>query len=111
MGRLIVYGFHSMLSKTGNKNWVKLAIDYLKTPRFNPIDMTNENKSVMAFNLSYLFEENHILQIAMNELLEWFDKKWLTSPQIKTYPFENIQEAHKNIESAQTVGKLVLVTK
>src|SRR5262249_43416666 len=42
-GRLVIYGFHTMM--TPNKpNWPKLAFDWLRTPRFDPLAMTNENK-------------------------------------------------------------------
>ena len=44
LGRLVVYGFHSMLPKRGGVlgccEWLKMAMDYLRTPRFNPLDMT-----------------------------------------------------------------------
>ena len=54
----MVYGFHSMFSKgLGKPNWFKLLWDYLRTPRFNPLQMTNDNHSVLAFNLSYLFDK------------------------------------------------------
>lgn len=48
-GKLVVYGFHSMLPRGGGRpNWLKLAYDYLRTPRFNPLDLTNDNRSVLA---------------------------------------------------------------
>ena len=33
-GRLLVYGFHSMLPRNGRLNWPRLALDWLRTPRF-----------------------------------------------------------------------------
>ena len=68
-GRLIVYGFHSMLPRSGGVlgvwEWLKMAWDYVWTPRFNPLDMTATNRSVMAFNLSFLFSQQDVLQRAM----------------------------------------------
>jgi hypothetical protein len=58
-----VKGFHSMIPKSGGvPNWLKLIWDYLWTPRFNPLDMTGANKSVLAFNLSYLFHKIDIFE-------------------------------------------------
>ena len=55
-GKLVVYGFHSMFSKgRGKPDWLKLLWDYWRTPRFNPLQMTKGNHSVLAFNLSYMF--------------------------------------------------------
>ena len=66
-GKLVVYGFHSMMPRSGGRpNWPKLAADYLRTPRFNPLTMTNDSKSVLAFNLSYLFDRYEILELAMS---------------------------------------------
>ena len=109
-GKLVVYGFHSMMPKTGGKpNWPKLALDYIRTPRFNPLDMTNDSKSVMAFNLSYLFDRTELLQEAMRDILSWLDAKEIAAPQVTTYPLADVARAHADIESGKTTGKLVLV--
>lgn len=110
MGKLVIYGFHSMFSRNrGTPNWLKLGWDYLRTPRFNPLTLTDQNKSVLAFNLSYLFDRLDRLEIAMNQILSWIDAGKLRMPTIKSYPFEQVANAHRDLESAQTVGKLILV--
>ena len=71
-GKLMVYGAHSMFPKTGGKvNWPKLVKDFLRTPRFNPLDMTSQNKSLITFNLSFLFGKEDLFQEAMRDLLKW----------------------------------------
>ncbi|MGB0591169.1 MAG: synaptic vesicle VAT-1 family membrane protein [Myxococcota bacterium] len=110
-GKLVVYGFHSMMPRKGGKpKWLKLAIDYFKTPRFNPLDMTGSNRSVLAFNLSYLFDRSDILQEVMVAVCERFDEGRLTPMACTTYDFERVADAHRDLESAQTIGKLVLLT-
>lgn len=110
-GRLVIYGFHTMMPKQGGRpNWPKLALDWLRTPRFNPLELTNANKSVMAFNLSYLFERKDILSEAMGSLMTGLEKGELRPHAVERVPFERVAEAHRRIESGQTVGKLVLVT-
>jgi NADPH:quinone reductase-like Zn-dependent oxidoreductase len=109
-GRLVVYGFHSMLPRAGGRpDWVKLAMDWLRTPRFNPIDMTNANKSVMAFNLSYLFEHKAALVPALEQMLAWVEEGKLAPPPVTEYPLGEVARAHAAIESGKTVGKLVLI--
>lgn len=108
-GKLIVYGAHSMFPKKGGRvNWIKLVIDYLKTPRFNPLDLTSDNKSVVGFNLSFLFERKDLLNEAFSDLLKWYEEGKIRIPKIKTYPLEEVGVAHKELESGKTVGKLVL---
>jgi len=109
-GKLVIYGFHSMMPRQGGKpKWLKLAWDWLRTPRYNPLTLTNDNTSVLAFNLSYLFEQKEILAEAMSRLLTWVEEGKLVAPPVKQFPLDQVAEAHRAIESGTTVGKLVLV--
>ncbi len=109
-GKLVVYGFHSMLPRQGGRpNWAKLVLDWVRTPRFNPLQLTKENRSVLGFNLSYLFGRADILEQAMRDLLGWLAAGKLTPLEVTPYPLDKVADAHKAIESGQTVGKLALI--
>lgn len=108
-GKLVVYGFHTMFSKgMGRPNWFKMIWEYLKIPRFNPLYMTNENRSILAFNLSYMFHKIHVLRPAMEQIFQWVEEGKLKAPKIKTYPLEQAADAQRDLESGQTIGKLIL---
>lgn len=111
-GKLIIYGFHSMFPKSGGKpNYLKLAVDYLfRTPRFNPLSLTNDNKSIMAFNLSYLFNRYDLVKEGSENLLKWLGERKITPPEVTLFPFHEVAQAHAKLESGQTIGKLVLKT-
>ncbi len=110
-GRLVIYGFHSMMKLgAGKPSWPKLAVAWLRTPRFNPLDLTNDNKSVMAFNLSYLFEEREILAEAIDRLMGLVKRGAIAPPPTRAFPFASVAEAHRAIETGRTTGKLVLTT-
>ncbi len=109
-GRLVVYGHHSMLPrKRGRPNWPVLAWKALRVPRFDPLRMTEENKSVMAFNLSYLFEEEALLVRAMGQVLAWAGAGTITPPPVRTWPLREAAEAHRALETGTTTGKLALL--
>lgn len=110
-GRLVVYGFHTMFRQGGSgwPNPMRLAWGWLRTPRFDPLDMTSSNKSVMAFNLSFLFPRQDLLAEGMAELLEAVEQGALRPPPIQTFPLTAVAEAHRALESGRTVGKLVLL--
>lgn len=109
-GRLVVYGFATMLPKNGKRiNWIRLAIDWLRTPRFNPLALTNDNRSVMGFNLSYLFSQDALLAASMDRLLALVDEGVLEPPQVTRYALDDVGTAQGDLESGQTIGKLVLV--
>jgi len=108
-GKLVVYGFHSMLPREGGRpRWARLAADWLRTPRFNPLALTNDNASVLAFNLSYLFERRDVLEEGMARLLAWVEQGRLVAPPVTRYPLAQVADAHRALESGRTVGKLVL---
>ncbi len=108
-GKLVAYGFHSMLSKRGGfPNYFKLAYEYLRIPRWSPLNMTNENKSLIAFNLSYLFDRMDLLKESMQDLMDWVAEGKIQAPALQTYPFEKVADAHRALESGKTVGKLIL---
>ena len=110
-GKLVIYGFHTMLPRgRGKPSWPKLAWSWLRTPRFNPLRLTGENRSVMGFNLSYLFERKDILRESLEQLLGWLDAGQLHALPVTPYPFDQVADAHRDLESGQTVGKLILTT-
>ncbi|UCG08376.1 MAG: zinc-binding dehydrogenase [Desulfobacterales bacterium] len=109
MGKLVAYGFHSMLSKRGGfPNYFKLAVEYLRVPRFNPLNMTGENKSLIAFNLSYLFHRTDLLDNAMHDLVTWVEEGKIKAPAVLPFAYDKVADAHRALESGTTVGKLIL---
>jgi synaptic vesicle membrane protein VAT-1 len=109
-GRLIVYGFSSMLPRGGKGvSWLRLAWHWLLTPRFSPLALTGDNRSVMGFNLSYLFDRTDLLAQGMACILPWAESGVLRPPPVTTFPLAEAAAAHRAIESGRTVGKLVLV--
>jgi len=112
VGKLVVYGFHSMLPQRGGvPHKLRLALDYLRTPRFSPFDLTTKNRSILGFNLSFLFDKTTVLQQGMKQILQWLEAGELQPPAVTTYPLEAVAEAHRALESGQTTGKLVLLCK
>ena len=110
VGKLVVYGFHGMLqTRNGAPNRFRLLLDFLRTPRFSPFDLTTRNRSVLGFNLSYLFDRADMLQRGMSEILDWVATGRLRLARVTPYPLEAVAEAHRALESGQTTGKLVLV--
>ena len=108
-GRLVVYGFASMLARgAGRPNPLRLLWGWLRTPRFDPLAMTENNRSVLAFNLSYLFEERTLLEEGMGRLLGWLREGRIRLPEPACTPLARAADAHRDLQSGRTTGKLVL---
>ena len=110
-GKLLVYGFHTLLPKRGGRiNYLKAALGLLKMPRFNPLAMTTENKGVVAFNLSFLFGRTDLLHAAVNDLTTWMETGSIQVPKVRSFALADVAHAHRALESGETTGKLVLRT-
>ena len=109
-GRLVVYGFTGMLTRgSARPNWLKLAWDYLRLPRFHPLQMVDANKGVIAFNLSYLFEQEGLLQEAMTRMLSELQAGSLQPLPVTEFALSDAPKAHRALQSGTTVGKLALI--
>lgn len=109
-GKLVVYGFHTMFRRGAQRpSWPRLVWGWLRLPRFNPVDMTGANKSLLAFNLSYLFDRTDFLTEAMTQLLAWQADGRLPAPPVTTFALDRVADAHRALESGMTTGKLVLL--
>jgi NADPH:quinone reductase-like Zn-dependent oxidoreductase len=109
-GKLIVYGSHGILPQnaTGRMNYLKAAIGLIRMPRFDPMSLITENKSVVGFNLSFLFDRDELLEDGMTALLDMLKTGRIGPPKITKFPIERASEAHRLIESGQSTGKIVL---
>ncbi len=108
-GKLVTYGFHSMIPRKGGRlDYVKAALGLLRMPRFRPFDLVKENRSVIGFNLSFLFERRDLFEEAFGDLLAWIDDGTLAPPAVTTFPLADVARAHQLLESGQTTGKLIL---
>ncbi|MGQ0614622.1 MAG: zinc-binding dehydrogenase [Planctomycetaceae bacterium] len=108
-GRLVVYGFASMLARSAARpNPLRLLWGWLRTPRFNPLTMTERNLGVLAFDLSYLFEERALLEEGMGRLLRWLREGRIRLPEPACTPLARAAGAHRDLQSGRTTGKLVL---
>jgi NADPH:quinone reductase-like Zn-dependent oxidoreductase len=108
-GRLVIYGFHTMLSHGGFPNPLKLLFQYLRTPRFNPLDMVDRNASVLAFNLSYLFEQSALFQIAMDDLSQKLASGAIRPLAVNEHALSEAGAAQRALQSGKTTGKLALI--
>jgi NADPH:quinone reductase-like Zn-dependent oxidoreductase len=109
MGRLVIYGFTSMMSHGGVPNPLRLLIQYLRTPRFNPLEMIDRNVAVFAFNLSYLFQELGLYRRTMSELLRRLEAGEISPLAVTPYSLADAAAAHRALQSGSTQAKLVLI--
>lgn len=107
MGRMVVYGSAQYASPGARPNYLKMAWLYLTRPKIDVQNMTNLNKSVMAFNLIHLYERAPIL----HQILAEIEALNLAPPLVgHTFEFDELPEAIRLFQTGKTVGKVVIHT-
>ncbi|MCS6928207.1 MAG: zinc-binding dehydrogenase [Saprospiraceae bacterium] len=107
MGRMIVAGSSRYASVGDRPNLFRLLWHYLTRPKIDPQALPEQNRSLMGFNLIYLYERIEMLP----PILEHLEQMHLTPPHVgHTFSFEHLKEAIRLFQSGQTVGKVVVQT-
>lgn len=108
-GRLVVYGFADIIPRGQSRpSLLRLALNYLRVPKFSPLDMTASNRAVMGFNVVFLFHKLELADKAMTDILRWIGEGRVQKLPVTAFPLEKVADAHRAIESGTTQGKLVL---
>ncbi|HAA13522.1 MAG TPA: zinc-binding dehydrogenase [Cytophagales bacterium] len=105
MGRMVSFG-SARFQNTGNApNLLRAAWQWYTRPKIDPMSMTTTNRSLMAFNLIYLFERAHLMHQYLGEISEM----GIGAPHVgHTFPFEELHEAVRLFSTGATVGKVVV---
>jgi alcohol dehydrogenase len=105
MGRMIVYG-SARYAHTGTRpNYFHLILKYLSRPRIDPQKLIESNRSVMGFNLIYLFHHADL----MHALLDDLHGMPLGKPHVgHHFGVEEMKEALHMFQSGSTTGKVVI---
>ena len=48
--------------------------------------MVTENRAVLGFNLSFLFDRTDVLHTSMNQLLQWYEEGRIKVMAVQQYP-------------------------
>ena len=105
MGRLVAYGSAQFTPASHRPNYISLAFRYLLRPRVDPLTMIKSNKSVMAFNLIWIYEQKEL----MYEMLRDIEALRLPPPVVgHRFDFSQMAEALALFQSGKTTGKVVL---
>jgi alcohol dehydrogenase len=104
-GRHVLYGAADLMPKGAHPDYLRLALKYLRRPRLDPLRMMAENRSVMAFNLIWLWEQADRLSRAYDRLAPLVH----SPPYIgRRFAFADAPAALRYLQSGESIGKVVL---
>lgn len=107
-GRLITFGATRYMTSTDKPSLFHLARNFLTRPTIDPEKMISDNKAVMGFNLIWLTDKLDALNEEVDELMAL---GWESNPPHvgKTFPFCELDQAVRFLQSGQNVGKVVVI--
>jgi len=104
-GRIIIYGGAHFMSQSSRPNYLKVFYKYLTRPKVDPLSLSNENKSIMGFNLIYLWDRPDELNNMALEIL----RMNLQRPYVgKVFSFDKLISALKYFQTGKSIGKVVV---
>ena len=105
MGRMVVYGNASFSSHGAKPDYPRLIWKYLKRPKIDPLRLPTQNKSLMGFNLIYLYEQTDM----MHQMLQELQALQLKPQHVgHVYSFAEMHEAIHLFQQGKTIGKVVV---
>jgi NADPH:quinone reductase-like Zn-dependent oxidoreductase len=104
-GRIIIYGGAQFMSHSSRPNYLNVLYKYLTRPKVDPLSLSNINKSVMGFNLIYLWDRPDELNNMAIEIL----RMNLQRPYVgKVFPFDKLISALKYFQTGRSIGKVIV---
>ncbi|MBL4797217.1 MAG: zinc-binding dehydrogenase [Oleispira sp.] len=106
MGRLVVFGAAEFTPGKNRPNYLTAVWKYLRRPKYDVMGMISENRSVMAFNLIWLWDQIELMKV----LLENMMAVEITPPHVgHEFSFDQAHQAIDLLRSGKTIGKVVLL--
>ena len=104
-GRLVVFGAAEFAPGKRRPRYLSSLWKYLRRPRYDPLELIPANRSVMAFNLIWLWEEEPLLLRLAGEI----EELGLDVPHVgKVFPFADAPAALEHLRGGRSIGKVVL---
>jgi NADPH:quinone reductase-like Zn-dependent oxidoreductase len=106
-GRLVCFGASEV--QAGERRSKARALRVLaQMPRFNPVKLMSESKSVIGLNMLQLWDAKGSLDEWIDPLTEWVETGAVRPVVAARFPLEHGAEAHRYLHARENVGKVVL---
>src|ERR687898_2310284 len=106
-GRLVCFGASEV--QAGERRSPLRALRVLaQMPRFNPMKLMSESKSVIGLNMLTLWDEKGDLEELIGPLREWIEAEKLRPVVAQEFRLDDGAAAHRYMHERSNVGKVVL---
>jgi NADPH:quinone reductase-like Zn-dependent oxidoreductase len=106
-GRLVCFGSSEI--QAGERRSPMRAVRVVaQIPRFNPIKLMRESKSVIGLNMLALWDQTQALDEYVEPLQAWLAEGRIRPVVAKEFRLDDGAEAHRYVHERKNVGKVVL---
>ncbi len=107
-GRMVCFGFSAAASGKTRSLWSAVT-NYLRIPKFSPLDLMDSNKTVSGTNMAHLFSRLDLLSGSLAELLKMYERGEIKPFVDKSFKFDDAPASHHYLHDRKARGKVVLV--
>jgi NADPH:quinone reductase-like Zn-dependent oxidoreductase len=106
-GRLVCFGASAV--QRGERRSLPQAVRTLAvTPRFNPMKLMSQSKSVIGLNMLTLWDAKGSLDEYVEPLRDWIAAGKLRPIVAESFPLDRGSDAHRFLHEGKNIGKVVL---
>lgn len=106
-GRLVAFGL-SAASSGKTRSLLHAAAQVIQIPRFNPMRLMDDNKTVTGTNMGHLFGRLDLLKPQFEDLLKLYEEGHIKPKVDRTFSFAEAPQAHHFIHDRKAIGKVLL---
>lgn len=107
-GQLVSFGWANM-SSGETRSILTILSQALKLTRFSPLELMNDNKGVAGVNMGHLWGEVEMIRHQGEALMDLYREGKIRPHVDRVFPFTEAAAAHRHLEQAKNLGKVVLV--
>jgi NADPH:quinone reductase-like Zn-dependent oxidoreductase len=106
-GRLFTFGF-SRATPGEKRSLFTIATEFLRMPRFHPLQLMNENRSVLGVNMNHLAARPDLLGREFDGLLHLFGEGVIRPRVDRIFGLHEAAAAHRHLQDRLNIGKVLL---
>jgi NADPH:quinone reductase-like Zn-dependent oxidoreductase len=93
----------------GKRSLLHVGGQLFKVPRFSPLKLMSDNRSVAGVDLGSMWEHPYLLNEGLEQVVALFVAGKLRPHIHQVFSFDDAADAHSALEGGHSVGKILLV--
>ncbi|PKL34742.1 MAG: zinc-binding dehydrogenase [Spirochaetae bacterium HGW-Spirochaetae-10] len=104
-GRYLLFGAADFMPTGSRRGWLRLAYQYMKRYRPDPLSMISDNRAVFGFNLIWLYDRVDEMAAMLGPMMQL---PWRRPVIDSIFPAAKAFDALQHLKSGRTTGKVLL---